>query len=76
MIVAALKSKAARLAQKLMDLHLADIENRVRLNEGHSDRHAFMVVLENFSGGAGKHSEATCRSGANGWITEGPLVDA
>lgn len=49
MIVAALKAKDLATAQQLMDHHLADIEGRVRLTEGHGDRHTFLAVLENFS---------------------------
>jgi len=49
MIVAAIKEKDLTKAQQLMDHHLADIEGRVRLTEGHGDRHTFLSVLENFS---------------------------
>lgn len=49
MIVAALKEKDLDKARQLMDHHLADIEGRVRLTEGHGDRHSFLSVLENFS---------------------------
>lgn len=49
MIVAALWAKDVGKARELMDFHLADIESRVRLTEGQSDRHAFMAVLETFS---------------------------
>ncbi|WP_413989146.1 GntR family transcriptional regulator [Labrys okinawensis] len=49
MIVAALKAKDLAKAQDLMDVHLADIEGRVRLTPGQGDRHTFMAVLENFS---------------------------
>jgi len=48
-IVAALKAKDLAKARALMDHHLADIEGRVRLTEGHGDRHSFMSMLENFS---------------------------
>lgn len=48
-IVAALKAKDVGKARELMDHHLADIEGRVRLTEGHGDRHSFMSMLENFS---------------------------
>ncbi|MBB4000720.1 GntR family transcriptional regulator [Aureimonas pseudogalii] len=48
-IVGALKASDLRTAQDLMDHHLADIESRVRLTEGQSDRHAFMTVLQTFS---------------------------
>lgn len=49
MIVAALQARDLPKAQELMDHHLADIEGRVRLTEGHGDRHSFMSILENFS---------------------------
>lgn len=48
-IVTAIKVKDVRKAQDLMDHHLADIESRVRLTEGQSDRHAFITVLQTFS---------------------------
>lgn len=48
-IVAALKAKDLGKAQDLMDIHLADIEGRVRLTPAQGDRHTFMAVLENFS---------------------------
>ncbi len=48
-IVAALKAKDLAKARALRDHHLADIEGRVRLTEGHGDRHSFMSMLENFS---------------------------
>lgn len=48
-IVNALKAKDLKQARQLMEHHLADIEGRVRLTEGHGDRHSFMSVLENFS---------------------------
>ncbi|CAM3410536.1 MULTISPECIES: GntR family transcriptional regulator [Rouxiella] len=49
MIVTALKAKDLIKARELMDHHLADIEGRVRLTEGHGDRNSFLSVLENFS---------------------------
>ena len=49
LIVAALKAKDLTKARELMDSHLADIEGRVRLTEGHGDRNSFLSVLENFS---------------------------
>lgn len=49
MIVAALKAKDLIKARELMASHLADIESRVRLTEGHGDRNSFLSVLENFS---------------------------
>lgn len=48
-IVSALKAKDLTKARQLMDHHLADIEGRVRLTEGHGDRHSFISMLENFS---------------------------
>ncbi|MDI3440862.1 GntR family transcriptional regulator [Erwinia sp. V90_4] len=48
-IVSALKAKDLATARQLMEHHLADIEGRVRLTEGHGDRHSFISMLENFS---------------------------
>lgn len=38
-----------RKAQTLMDTHLADIEGRVKLTRGQSERHSFISMLETFS---------------------------
>jgi Transcriptional regulators len=48
-IVLALRAKDIRKAQTLMDTHLADIEGRVKLTPGQSERHSFMSMLETFS---------------------------
>lgn len=48
-IVAALRAGDLRQAQALMDAHLADIEGRVKLTPGQSERHSFLSVLETFS---------------------------
>lgn len=48
-IVGALKSGDVRKAQMLMDTHLADIEGRVKLTPGQSERHSFISVLKTFS---------------------------
>lgn len=49
-ILAALRAKDIRKAQTLMDTHLADIEGRVKLTPGRSERHSFLSVLTTFSG--------------------------
>jgi DNA-binding GntR family transcriptional regulator len=48
-IVAAIRNRDVKLAQKLMGEHLADIESRVRLTQSQGDRHTFVSVLETFS---------------------------
>ena len=48
-IIEALRAKDAKEAQSLMDTHLADIEGRVKLTPGQSERHSFMSMLEAFS---------------------------
>lgn len=48
-IVAALRAKDLKKAQALMDDHLADIEGRVKLTPGQSERHSFLSVLETFT---------------------------
>lgn len=48
-IVAAIRKRDVKLAQKLMNEHLADIESRVRLTQSQGDRHTFVSVLETFS---------------------------
>ncbi|KQN77519.1 MULTISPECIES: GntR family transcriptional regulator [unclassified Devosia] len=48
-IVDALRASDLRKAQALMDTHLGDIEGRVRLTPGQSERHSFMSMLETFS---------------------------
>lgn len=48
-IVNALRNKDVGKAQKLMDTHLADIEGRVKLTPGRSERHSFMSMLGTFS---------------------------
>ena len=48
-IVSALRSGDLRRAQILMDGHLADIEGRVKLTPGQSERHGFLAVLETFT---------------------------
>jgi len=48
-IIDALRAKDAKEAQSLMDTHLADIEGRVKLTPGQSERHSFMSMLEAFS---------------------------
>lgn len=48
-IVGALRSGDIRKAQTLMDGHLADIEGRVKLTPGQSERHSFLAVLETFA---------------------------
>lgn len=48
-IVDALRAKDLKKAQSLMDHHLGDIEGRVKLTPGQSERHTFMSMLEAFS---------------------------
>ncbi|MET3899234.1 DNA-binding GntR family transcriptional regulator [Devosia sp. UYZn731] len=48
-IVAAIRKRDVKLAQTLMNEHLADIESRVRLTQSQGDRHTFVSVLETFS---------------------------
>ncbi len=49
-IVAALRENDVNKAKRLMDTHLGDIEGRVKLTPGQSERHSFISVLEAFSG--------------------------
>lgn len=48
-IVDALRANDIEKAQGLMDIHLADIEGRVKLTPGQSERHSFISMLEAFS---------------------------
>ncbi len=48
-ILSAVRDKDLKRAQNLMDVHLMDIESRVRLTQYHGDRHSFEAVLANFS---------------------------
>ncbi|WP_375509016.1 GntR family transcriptional regulator [uncultured Caballeronia sp.] len=48
-ILNALRVKDRALALQLMDEHLAEVEERVRLTQDHGDRHSFEAMLANFS---------------------------